>query len=47
MQNDTSSESSRRGVSNADLFGTGTSPTVEIPSMEIGRGVCDIHRRIR
>ena len=32
--NDTSSESSRRHVSNAGLFGTGTTPTVEIASME-------------
>ena len=32
--NDTSSESSRRDISNADIFGTVTAPTVEIPSME-------------
>ena len=32
--NDTSSESSRRDVSCADQFGTGTIPTVEIPSTE-------------
>ena len=30
IPNDTSSESSRRDVPNADLFGTGTNPTVEI-----------------
>ena len=35
-------ESSRRVASNANLFGIGTIPTVEISSME-----CDTHRRIR
>ena len=34
IPNDTSSESSRRDISNADIFGTVTAPTVEIPSME-------------
>ena len=33
---------SRRDVSTADLHGTDTIPTVEISSIEIGPGVCDI-----
>ena len=37
IPNDTSSESSQRGVYNADLFGTDTSPNVDISSM------CVIH----
>ena len=34
IPNDTSSESSRRDVPNADLFATGTIPRVEISTME-------------
>ena len=49
---DSSPESSRRNVFKADLFGTGTIPTVEISSMEKNRprekicpGVCGGNRR--
>ena len=44
--NDVPSETYQRDVSNADLFGTDTIPTVEISTHgKIGPGVCDIHRR--
>ena len=48
IPNDTSSESSRRDVSNAELLGTDAIPTaVEISSMEMSPGVWDVQRRIR
>ena len=48
IPNDAFSESSHRDVSNADRFGTGSIPTVEISRMENRpRGGGDIHRRIR
>ena len=47
IPNHTSSESSRRDVSNAGLFGTGTFPAVEVSSMEIGPEGSDINRRVR
>ena len=37
MPNDTSSESSLRDVSNAELFGTGTMPPVEVSTMNLGK----------
>ena len=37
IPNDESSGSSRRDVSNADLFGTATIPTVEISTMNLGK----------
>ena len=48
VPNDTSSESCLRDVSNVDLFGTNTVPTVEISTMENRPrgGWCYIHRRI-
>ena len=47
IPNDTSSESSRRDVSSADLFGSGTIPTVEISTMEDRPRGGVIHRPIR
>ena len=48
IPNDAFSESSHRDVSNADRFGTGSIPTVEISRMENRpRGGGDLHRRIR
>ena len=44
IPNDTSSESSRRDVSNADLFGTSIFPTaVEMSSMEKSAEGCVVH----
>ena len=49
IPNDTSSESSRRDISNADLFGNETIPIVQMSSMDNRpRGAwCDKHRLIR
>ena len=47
MPNDTSSESSWRDVSYADLFRTSIILTVEISTMKIGPGVCGVHRIVR
>ena len=50
IPNDTSSERSRLDVCDADVFGIGMIPDVEISSMiehgNIGPGVCDVHRPI-